>query len=268
MRKYSQSCIDAVFPTRCWQCEQMYLRNRGRPTATENGRDEVQAYGKLMADYLCPQCAKLYAPVRSPLCLKCGRPYATRHGVDHKCPDCLKHSFGFDEARAVGLFDQSLKTIIHQYKYQGRTELVRPLGHMLWAALHRFYDLKAFDIIVPVPLHWFRQYRRGFNQATLLVRQWARLADEQGISFNSAMISEKVLIRRRHTLSQTGLGKQRRIENLKNAFVVRNRKAVIDQHILLIDDVMTTGATTNACAITLKRTGASSVKVLTVARAA
>ena len=177
------------------------------------------------------------------------------------------HPYGFDEARAAGLFDQTLKTIIHQYKYQGRTELVRPLGHMLWAALHRFYELKAFDIIVPVPLHWFRRCRRGFNQAALLVRQWSRLADEQGGFFNSAMISEKVLIRRRHTLSQTGLGKQRRIENLKNAFVVRNRSAVLNQRILLIDDVLTTGATTDACAKTLKRAGAASVKVLTVARA-
>lgn len=267
MQNFSQTCIDAVFPTRCWQCEQMFFRDSRGSTIIEGGRDEVQSYGALMADYLCPQCAKLYAPICSPLCRKCGRPYVTRHGVDHKCPDCLMHPVGFDAARAAGLFDQTLKTIIHQYKYQGRTELVRPLGQLLWAALHRFYDLKDFDIIVPVPLYWFRQYRRGFNQAALLARQWIRLADEQGRAFNPAMISEKVLIRRRHTLSQTGLGKQRRIENLKNAFAVRNRSAVFGQRILLIDDVLTTGSTTDACARTLKSAGASSVKVLTVARA-
>ena len=101
----------------------------------------------------------------------------------------------------------------------------------------------------------------------MLVRQLSQLANDQGVIFKSTMFSEKVLIRRRHTVSQTGLGKQQRIENLKNAFVVRKKSAVIGQHILIIDDVMTTGATTDACARTLKSAGASSVKVLTVARA-
>lgn len=245
----------------------MYFRDRRGLTEKDRERAAVQTYGSLMADYLCPQCAKLYTPIRSPLCRKCGRPFATRHGVDHTCPDCELHPFGFDEARAAGLFDQTLKTIIHQYKYHGRTELARPMGQMLLAALHLFYDVKAFDLILPVPLHWFRKYRRGFNQAAVLVRQLAWLADDQCINLKPNMVSEKVLIRRRYTVSQTGLGKQQRIENLKNAFVVRNKSAVIGRHILIIDDVLTTGATTDACARTLKTAGALSVKVLTVARA-
>lgn len=267
MRKLSHICIDAVFPTRCRACEEMYFPDDHGAKTRSSARGGLYAYGAVMANYLCPHCAKRYTPIRSPLCRKCGKPYATLHGVDHECPDCLQHPFGFDEARAAGLFDQTLKTIIHQYKYQGRTELVRPLGSLLWAALQRFYDLNAFDFIVPVPLHWFRQYRRGFNQAALLVRQWITLSEAQGIPFSSTMISDNVLIRRRHTLPQTGLGKHRRIENLKNAFKVRDTNAVIGQRILLIDDVLTTGTTTDACARTLKRAGAVSVKVLTVARA-
>jgi ComF family protein len=267
MQKFSHNLIDAVFPARCWQCEQMYLRERGGLAASESGMDAVQTYGSLFADYLCPQCAKLYTPIRSPLCSKCGRPFGTRHGVDHKCPDCEMHPFGFDEARAAGMFDRTLKTIIHQYKYHGRAELVRPMGKMLWTALHHFYDAEAFDLILPVPLHWFRKYRRGFNQAALLVRQLARLADDQGVRFKSEKVPEKILIRRHHTVSQTGLGKQQRIENLKNAFAVRNKSAVAGRNILIIDDVLTTGTTTDACARTLKTAGASSVKVLTVARA-
>lgn len=267
MQKFSHACIDAAFPSRCWQCEQMYFRDRREPAVKDRGVAAVQTCDSLMANYLCPQCAKLLTPIRSPFCHKCGRPFATRHGVDHKCPDCEMHPFDFDEARAAALYDQTIKTIIHHYKYHGRTELARPMGQLLWTALQFFYDVKALDIIMSVPLHWFRRYRRGFNQAALLVRQLARLADHQGVNFKSNMFSDKVLIRRRPTVSQTGLGKRQRVKNLKSAFMVPKKRAVVGRHILIIDDVLTTGATADACAKTLKNAGASSVRVLTVARA-
>lgn len=266
MRRFLTICTDAVFPTRCWQCERMYFRQNREPTETDGERGAYQAFGALMADYLCPQCTAFFEPIQSPLCPRCGRPFTTRHGVDHLCPDCRNNTSGFDAARASGVFDHALKTIIHHYKYQGRTELVHPMGRLLWETLHRFFDLNAFDLVLPVPLYWFRQYRRGFNQASLLVRQWKKLADAQGAVFNPSMLSENVLIRRRHTASQTGLGRQHRCANLKDAFAVRSRKDVQGKRILLVDDVLTTGATADACATALKSAGAVSVKVLTLAR--
>jgi ComF family protein len=109
--------------------------------------------------------------------------------------------------------------------------------------------------------------RRGFNQAALLVHQWKKLADLQGIAFDPNMICENRLYRCRHTASQTGLGKGRRAANLKNAFKVRNRQGMHDKCILLVDDVLTTGATVDACAKVLKGAGAGRIKVLTLARA-
>ncbi|MGD8836184.1 MAG: ComF family protein [Desulfobacteraceae bacterium] len=267
MRRFSQTCVDAAFPVRCLHCEQMYYRQRSKDAAAHAGPGELYGFGALMADYLCTRCSDLYEPVQTPLCHSCGRPFISQQGVDHECPDCLKHAFGFDTARASGLHEPPLKTLIHQFKYQGRAELARPLGRVLWQALQRFYDWRSFDLVLPVPLHWFRRCRRGFNQAALLLRQWAGLADEQGVIFNKSVVSEKVLLRRRHTPPQTGLGKKRRVSNLKNAFSVNNPKQVRNKRILLIDDVLTTGSTVDACSKVLKSAGAASIDVLTVARA-
>ena len=267
MRRFSQTCVDAAFPTRCWHCEEMYYRQPPKAAAVCVGPGAFNDFGALVADYLCTRCSDLFEPVQSPLCHICGRPFISQQGVDHECPDCLKHPLGFEAARASGLFKPPLKTLIHQFKYRGHTELARPLGRVLWEALHRFYDWRSFDLVLPVPLHWLRRCRRGFNQAALLLRQWASLADEQGLLFDPSMVSEKVLLRRRRTPSQTGLGKKRRVSNLKNAFAVNNPDEVRNRRILLIDDVMTTGSTVDACTKVLKSAGAISVKVLTVARA-
>lgn len=220
-----------------------------------------------MADYLCMDCLAQYAPVQSPLCVTCGRPFRSRHGVDHVCPHCREHAYGFDSARAAGFYNEILKTLIRLYKYQGRTELALPLGALLWDAWHGFYDAASFDGIIPVPLHWFRQYRRGFNQAALMVRQWVKLAAEQHARFDPGIIMERALLRCRHTASQTGLDKGRRSANVKGAFLVRDGNAIRGMRILLVDDVMTTGATADACAKALKQAGAASVQVLTLARA-
>lgn len=262
-----KTSLDAAFPKRCWHCDAQYLLSRlcGRQVGKEDGK--VNPFGEAMAEYLCPQCRQLYESVESPLCIQCGLPFVSHFGIDHLCNDCMKHPFDFTAARAAGLYNQMLKSIIHFYKYHGRTELARPLGRLLWDAFHRFYDVKAFDLIIPVPLHWFRRMRRGFNQAALLVRQWEKLADLQGIAFKPNIICENRLYRCRHTAPQTGLGKRRRAANLKNAFKVRNSQGIHDKCILLVDDVMTTGATVDACAKVLKRAGAGQIKVLTLARA-
>lgn len=259
--------LDAAFPKRCWHCDAQYLQPRWYGRQIGGAVDKAHPFGEVMAEYLCPPCRQLYESVESPLCFQCGLPFVSHFSVDHLCNDCMRHPFDFSAARAAGLYNQMLKAIIHIYKYHGRIELARPLGGLLWDAFHRFYDVKAFDLIIPVPLHWFRRMRRGFNQAALLVHQWKKLADLQGVAFNPDMICENRLYRYRYTAPQTGLGKRRRAANLKNAFKVKNRQDVHDKCILLVDDVITTGATVDACAKALKRAGAGDIKVLTLARA-
>jgi len=133
--------------------------------------------------------------------------------------------------------------------------LARPLGAYLLRSLPRD---EAFDAIVPVPLHWWRRWNRGFNQSELLARALSR---STGIPVRDA------LRRTRPTASQAGLSNTARRRNMVQAFRCRREIAVRGKRILLVDDVMTTGSTATACARALKGAGATRVAVLTVARA-
>lgn len=263
--RLSRIGVHAVFPLRCWHCNALYAaQGQGVPMTQEAG---PLSFGRLMDVYLCPGCAGGYTAIRHPLCPACGRPYGTDQGVDHLCADCLEKPMAFEAARAAGVYAQPLKTLIHQYKYKGRVELARPLGRLLWDALLGFYDPRGFDLIIPVPLHWFRRFRRGFNQADLLVRQWWRYAADAGIVWKPNPVVPHLLSRRRRTPAQTGLGKRQRVTNLKNAFIVPRGDLVRGKRVLLVDDVMTTGTTVVECTKALMSAGADGVKVLTLAQA-
>lgn len=264
-RRLARIGVHAAFPLRCWQCDTLYAPR-------ETGRHAVQAatpspFGRLMDAFLCPRCIGGYAPVRHPLCPGCGQPYRTDQGIDHLCADCTADPPAFEAARAAGIYGQPLKTLIHHFKYQGRAELARPFGKLLWDALIRFYDPRMIDLILPVPLHWFRRIRRGFNQSALLLREWGRFADDAGIPMTSIANTRHLLIRRRRTPAQTGLGKHQRRANLKGAFSASSADIVHGKRVLLVDDVLTTGVTAAECAKALKSAGADAVQVLTLARA-
>jgi len=264
-RRLARIGIEAAFPLRCWQCESLYPQREIDLPQVE-GQAAISFY-RLMTPYLCRSCAAGFMPVLHPLCPICGKPFRTEHGVDHTCSDCHGRTQGFEAARAVAAFDDPLNTLIHQYKYQGRTELARPFGKLLWEALLGFYDPLEFDLIVPVPLHWYRRYRRGFNQAALLLRDWHQYAVEAGIHWSPHRVSYHALNRRRRTSAQTNLSRKERAVNLKDAFVASRAEALEGKRFLLVDDVLTTGATATECAKALKRAGADAVKVLTLARA-
>ena len=170
-------------------------------------------------------------------------------------------------ARSAGEYDDALKTMIRHYKYECRPELAFPLASLLWQSLLLYWNPQQFDCIIPVPLHRGRLRSRGFNQAELLVRHWPGLALRQGIFFDKSTIQCTALVRYRNTPPQTGLGRRQRSANLKHAFKLSDSDIVKGCRVLLVDDVLTTGATVNACSRVLMRAGAASVKVLTLARA-
>ena len=256
---------EACFPTRCYGCGRLYRQSLQNSVGFADSLNEADLRD-LVADVLCPQCARVEW-IDSPMCPDCGRPFASPQGIDHPCGDCRRKSFSFDGARAAGVYDHGLRLLISLFKYQGLVQLADPLGRFMWDTMSRFNRISDFDRFIPVPLHWRRRRRRGFNQAELLMRHWPRRARDSGLSWDPRKMAAGDLIRCRPTPSQTGLGGKARKRNLRHAFRVKSAGAVRGCRVLLVDDVLTTGATADACARALKRSGAASVHVLTLARA-
>jgi ComF family protein len=170
------------------------------------------------------------------------------------CVDCRRGLGGFDAVYSFGWFEDQLRELIHLFKFGCVKPAAKPLGDMLARVLPR--ELKI-DVIVPVPLHWTRLLTRGFNQSELLAMEVAR---------RWQVPVDGALLRKKRTSSQTELTHDERRLNVEGAFEVRKSAAVAGRSVLLIDDVLTTGATARACARMLKRAGARRVTVLTLAR--
>lgn len=156
--------------------------------------------------------------------------------------------------------------MIHHLKYKGYAQAAAPLGRLLWEAFKKNWEPGQIDCVAPVPLHKRRLRRRGFNQAEQLIRTWPALARRDGVSFDRGNVAGRLLVRRRDTPPQTGLDSRQRVDNVKDAFRVSEPAVARGRRILLVDDVLTTGATVEACAKALVKSGASQVHVLTLAR--
>ena len=162
---------------------------------------------------------------------------------------------GFDRAASFGSYDGALRSLIHLLKYAG----MRPLAPGLSRLMDRALPIDdRYDLIVPVPLHWQRRWRRGFNQAELLARE---------VSKHRRIPILNALRRNKSTATQAALTSAGRRRNMAGAFQARSGVDLRQQRILLIDDVFTTGATASACALALKKAGAETVSLLTLARA-
>jgi ComF family protein len=193
-------------------------------------------------------------------CVTCRTPFQNGFPLDEqgRCALCRNGLRGFDAAYCFGAYEGTLRDLIHVYKYAGVRTLAKPLGNLLAAALPRD---ERIDAVIAVPLHWRRRWSRGFNQSELLARTIAR---RTGVPVLHA------LRRVRATTPQAGLSNTHRRKNVTAAFragwSLPWRRPVSGLHILLVDDVMTTGATGAACATALKHAGAARVSLLTVAR--
>jgi len=207
---------------------------------------------------VCQVCLAAPEPVAAEsFCVECRTPFVNPFPLDEqgRCALCRLGLRGFDSAYNCGVYEGTLRKLIHLFKYSGIRTLARPLGEFLATSLPRD---ERFDIVVPMPLHWWRRWRRGFNQSGLPAEEIAR---RSGIPVRSAVR------RARATRPQTGLSDSKRRANVAGAFSVRRGVSLQGLRVLLVDDVMTTGATAAACARALKRAGAARVALLTVARA-
>jgi ComF family protein len=236
--------------------------------------DVAKLFRRKMDSYLCRSCIERFQPVNSPLCQKCGFMFKSREGGDHVCETCMRSKNLFGIARACGTYDNALMAVIHAFKYGEKVHLSHPLSTILMATFLKYWQNRPIDLIVPVPLNKKRFRKRGFNQAYLLIKDWADIIQMADFPMKHIKIDRHVLKRIRETPPQTGLGRKDRMSNLKKAFALSMPEAVKDRRVLIVDDVYTTGATVSECtrvllkggAKDLLKGGAKEVDILTLAR--
>jgi ComF family protein len=250
---------DTVFPARCLECRE-FIPAGAREPAGEAGA--VADAVDLLRPFFCRGCLRGVMPLDPPLCPRCGVMFKGRVGGDHLCGRCREHPPAFHMARAAFVYDGSLVDVIHCFKYKGKLQLAAPLRLLLRQAFARCWADERVDAILPVPLHGRRLRSRGFNPPELLVRGWEKGA--AGVP--SPPVVADVLQRVRATAAQAGLGRREREINIRGAFAVRRPERIAGRHLLVVDDVLTTGATAAEAARVLCESGAARVDVLALAR--
>ncbi len=208
--------------------------------------------------YICWDCWSDVNKVEPPFCRLCGDPVAG--AVDHgfTCYACAAETPAFDAARSAVRYGGAVGEALRMLKYEKALWLAPDIAQLMFNCLQAEFPNQDYDLIVPVPLFHVRRREREFNQSALLASELNRL-------LGSRMV-QRVLRRIRPTATQTNLTAPQRLSNVQNAFQFRRERLLAGKRILLVDDVMTTGATVNACAKALKKGGAASVTVLTAAR--
>ena len=209
--------------------------------------------------YFCSSCWSSIAAGSPSRCARCDHPFlstaATSHSPNHLCRSCRQHPPSYTRAWTLYPYLPPLQDAIRLLKYGGKVSLAKPLARLM---IDQLPPLDTIDLIVPVPLHVDRLREREFNQSLLLAD---RIGRHLGIP-----VSCMDLIRTRSSPPQTTLPRNERLKNLRNAFAVPRPNIVAGKHVLVIDDVFTTGATVHHCAKTLRKAGSGDVFALTLCR--
>lgn len=236
LRQLAGRTLDTLFPPRCFSCNAL---------TAEQGN-------------LCAACWAEVDFISAPMCGRCGMPFAHEVGEAGECMACLHSPPPYDAARAVFRYEGGSRRLVTGYKYYDRT-LATPM-FARWLARAAGAQLGRTDVIVPVPLHRWRLLRRRYNQSALLARELGRVT---GIPFHA-----DALRRTRHTAQQAGLTREERLENVRDAFAVPAKRLqhIDGKSVMLVDDVLTTGATLHACTGALRAAGAEAVYVVTLGR--
>ena len=208
---------------------------------------------------LCTACWRQMRFIERPYCERLGSPFARDLGPGLLSPEAMADPPVWARARAVAAFDDGpARRLVYRLKYQDRMEVARPLGQ--WMARAGLELLEDADLLVPIPLHRRRLAARRFNQAMALAQSVSQ--------FSGVPVDGLALARIKPTPPQVGLSRLQRAANVQGAFQVpdENRSAILGRKLVLVDDVLTSGATTNAAARILLRAGAARVDLLTFAR--
>ena len=240
--KIARVPIDLLLPPRCGGCRAVVERD----------------------DVLCPTCWAGLDRIAGDFCACCGVPFATPMPPETLCGKCLADKPAFDRARAVFGYDGAGRDLVLGLKHADRGHLARMIGGWMVPMLRDIIRDTPADqpiLLVPVPLHWSRLWRRQYNQALFLARSLQKRAGDHRVR-----VRDDLVIRHRATAPQGSKGAPDRASNVKNAFRIGETAPIKKSHLIVIDDVMTTGSTVHELARLLRRHGASRIDVITAAR--
>ena len=234
LRPYIQNTVlNTLFPETC-------------PVCHENSSDHK----------IAPICAGCWDSIRQyegPKCGKCGVPLAS--GSSMTCGECIKDRPAFRSVRAFGLYNGPLRKAINLLKYHNMKRLSKPLAEMILRM-----EIPRADAVIPVPLYKDRLMQREFNQSALLAKHTAKRT--------GASLLINCLVKVKDTMPQVGLSSIERRRNIRNAFKVEKQELIKEKVIILVDDVVTTGATVRECSRALKKAGAGDIYVVALAHGA
>jgi ComF family protein len=206
---------------------------------------------------LCPDCRLVLAPEVWPCCPRCAAVGSSEEGSPQGC--CRETPLHFDAAIALGGYHSELRKVVLRMKHPPGEPLSGAVGRLLALRRGELLARLATDLIVPIPMHWSRRLGRGANSPEILADCLGR--------FLGVAVGLRVLSRERNTLPQADLSARERFHNVRGAFRVRRGRPLGGLRILLVDDILTTGATCSEAAKTLKQAGAAMVAAAVIARA-
>ena len=238
------SALDFIFPRECVLC------------------GKINPDGKFR--HVCEDCEQTIRILDGARCTRCSEPIGPKDMPNvHGCPHCFDRKLHFDKSLCVCSFDGAPRRLLHELKYRNGTFALDDLA-AISAQFPEAGEFISGAILVPVPLHFLRKIKRKYNQSELIAKMFADTFPKA-----NARVAD-VLKRSRRTPTQTTLDKEARAANIKNAFEIRSEKRIKDiskdANIVIVDDVMTSGATLSECAKTLKRAGFKNVSALAFAR--
>ena len=242
----AKKLLSILFPSRCILCRQ---------TVSESAVNDPVVNKHVE---ICSDCCKSL-PFNKPCCMSCALPLAEDINDEVLCGSCIKKSPTFDYCYSLFRYEDKIINLVHQLKFGEKISYARTIGEMLFTRLQAEIQLtkEKPECLLPVPLHKARLRQRGFNQSIEIARIVAKKLE--------IPIEYDVVKRQRSTVTQTGLNAKQRQKNIKGAFRVVGE--INYKHVLIVDDVVTTGSTVNELARVLKKNKVERVGVLSIARA-
>lgn len=229
-----KAILDYIFPHRCCSCSGLVSDGFG----------------------ICGACWHKFSFINKPYCQICGKKFEIDFGEFDVCGSCLHKKPKIDVSRSLLQFSAEAKKLIHNFKYNDKTNLAQLFAHMVQNGFGQ--DFADIDIIAPVPMHRLKRLFRKYNPPQVLADSIAKKLNKK--------LAPDLLIKNKFTKNQVGLNKRQRAKNLIGSISVNKKYDITNSNILLVDDVLTTGATSNECTKILKQAKAGKVKLITIAR--